>query len=87
MSNGRNHLTEAQFRAEIEKCEFCREKPCREACPADVSPADFIMAVRSRGASDYRRAAALIMGANAESNLGRIIPQRGKKAKPPIGYY
>lgn len=44
MSKSFRYLTEAQFRAEIEKCEFCREKPCREACPAGVSPADFIMA-------------------------------------------
>ncbi len=37
-------LTDTQLRAEIEKCEFCEEKPCKEACPCDCSPADFIMA-------------------------------------------
>ncbi|MBM3311586.1 MAG: dihydropyrimidine dehydrogenase, partial [Candidatus Aminicenantes bacterium] len=70
-------LTEAQFRAEVEKCEFCREKPCREACPADVSPADFIMAVRVGAPSDYRRAAALILGANPLGGVcGALCPDR-----------
>ncbi|MRR09688.1 dihydropyrimidine dehydrogenase, partial [bacterium] len=35
-------LTDAQLAAEIAKCEYCAEKPCQEACPADCSPADFI---------------------------------------------
>ena len=39
-------LSEGQLRAELEKCEYCAEKPCKEACPVDCSPADFIMAVR-----------------------------------------
>ncbi len=76
----RNHgefLTEAQFRIEIEKCEFCREKPCREACPADCSPADFIMAVRAGAPSDFRRAAALILGANPLGGVcGAVCPER-----------
>jgi len=77
MRHGREFLTEAQFRAEIEKCEYCREKPCREACPADCSPADFIMAVRVAAPSDYRRAAALIMGSNPLGGVcGAVCPER-----------
>jgi NADPH-dependent glutamate synthase beta subunit-like oxidoreductase/dihydroorotate dehydrogenase/Pyruvate/2-oxoacid:ferredoxin oxidoreductase delta subunit len=77
MKHGPEFLTEAQLRAEIEKCEYCREKPCREACPADVSPADFIMAVRVGAPSDYRRAAALIMGANPLGGVcGALCPER-----------
>jgi len=70
-------LTDAQLRAEIEKCEFCREKPCREACPADVSPADFILAARVGAPSDYRRAAALIMGSNPLGGVcGVLCPEK-----------
>lgn len=77
MRHGREFLTEAQLRAEIEKCEYCREKPCREACPADCSPADFIMAVRVGAPSDYRRAAALIMGTNPLGGVcGAVCPER-----------
>ena len=57
-------LTDAQFRAELERCIYCEEKPCQEACPAHCSPADFIMAARVGEKSDLRRSAAMIMGAN-----------------------
>ena len=70
-------LTDAQLRAEIETCEFCREKPCREACPADVSPADFIMAARVGAPSDYKRAAALILGSNPLGGVcGAVCPDK-----------
>jgi dihydropyrimidine dehydrogenase (NAD+) subunit PreT len=57
-------LTDAQFRAELSRCEYCEEKPCQEACPAHCSPADFIMAARVGEKADCRRAAAMIMSAN-----------------------
>lgn len=57
-------LTDAQLRAELNRCEYCEEKPCKEACPADCSPADFIMAARVGEKSDFRRAGAMIMGSN-----------------------
>jgi dihydropyrimidine dehydrogenase (NAD+) subunit PreT len=57
-------LTAAEFRHEIEKCENCEEKPCRDACPAGMSPMDFILAAKVGLPSDYRRAAARIMTAN-----------------------
>ena len=62
----KNHgpLTDAQLRADLNRCEYCEEKPCKDACPADCSPADFIMAARLGEKSDYRRAGALIMGSN-----------------------
>jgi NADPH-dependent glutamate synthase beta subunit-like oxidoreductase len=70
-------LTDAQLRAEIAKCEYCAEKPCREACPADCSPADFIMAAAAGGAADYRRAAALILGSNPLGGVcGAVCPER-----------
>lgn len=70
-------LSPAQLRAEVEKCEFCEEKPCRDACPADCSPADFIHAIRVGLPSDYRRAAALIMGKNPLGGIcGMVCPDK-----------
>jgi dihydropyrimidine dehydrogenase (NAD+) subunit PreT len=57
-------MTPAQLQTELLRCEFCEEKPCKEACPVNCSPADFIMAARVGNASDLRRAAAEIMHAN-----------------------
>lgn len=68
-------LTDAQLKAEINKCEYCEEKPCREACPVDCSPADFIMAVKKGGKADFERAAALIMGSNPLGGVcGYVCP-------------
>lgn len=64
MKKNDGSLTDAQLRAELNRCEYCEEKPCKEACPADCSPADFIMAARVGEPADYRRAGALIMGSN-----------------------
>jgi NADPH-dependent glutamate synthase beta subunit-like oxidoreductase/dihydroorotate dehydrogenase/Pyruvate/2-oxoacid:ferredoxin oxidoreductase delta subunit len=64
MKHADGSLTDAQFRAELERCIYCEEKPCQEACPADCSPADFIMAARVGEKSDLRRSAAMIMSAN-----------------------
>ena len=68
-------LSDAQLQAELNRCEYCEEKPCREACPAHCSPADFIMAARSSEPADYRRAAALILGANPLGGVcGLVCP-------------
>lgn len=64
MNKADGSLTNARFRAELERCVYCEEKPCQAACPAHCSPADFIMAARVGGKSDLRRSAAMIMGAN-----------------------
>lgn len=57
-------MTEAQFKAEIERCIYCEEKPCKTACPSDCSPADFIMAVAAGYPQDFERAAQMIYGKN-----------------------
>jgi len=64
MKTNDGSLTHAQLQAELNRCEYCEEKPCKEACPADCSPADFIMAARVGEKSDLRRSAAMIMGSN-----------------------
>jgi Fe-S-cluster-containing hydrogenase component 2 len=39
-------MTKHQLQAELLRCEYCEEKPCKQACPANCSPFDFIMAAR-----------------------------------------
>jgi NADPH-dependent glutamate synthase beta subunit-like oxidoreductase/dihydroorotate dehydrogenase/Pyruvate/2-oxoacid:ferredoxin oxidoreductase delta subunit len=74
-AQGPSLLTDAQLASEIARCEYCAAKPCRDACPADCSPADFIMAARGGAPSDYRRAAALIMAANPLGGVcGAVCP-------------
>ncbi|MCU0293401.1 MAG: FAD-dependent oxidoreductase [Thermoanaerobaculaceae bacterium] len=73
--NERYLLTDAQLRAELERCESCAEKPCQVACPADCSPADFIMAARVGEPADYRRAAAMILSKNPLGGIcGWVCP-------------
>jgi len=70
-------LTDAQLRFEMSKCEYCEEKPCREACPAHCSPADFIRAAMVGETSDIARAAADIMTANPFGGVcGLVCPDR-----------
>ena len=64
MKKNNGCLTDAQLQAEFDRCIYCEEKPCQEACPAHCSPADFIMAARVGAKSDFRRSAAMIMGSN-----------------------
>jgi dihydropyrimidine dehydrogenase (NAD+) subunit PreA len=69
------YMTDAQLASELEKCEFCAEKPCREACPCDCSPTDFIRAARLGDPSDLRRAAAHIMSQNPLGGVcGLVCP-------------
>lgn len=68
-------MTHAQLETELWRCEFCEEKPCREACPVNCSPADFIMAARVGNPSDFRRSAAEIMHANPLGGVcGMVCP-------------
>ncbi|MBZ5587222.1 MAG: FAD-dependent oxidoreductase [Acidobacteriia bacterium] len=69
-------LSDAQLAAEIARCEYCSEKPCKTACPADCSPADFIMAVGVGEPQDFRRAAGMIMAANPLGGVcGAVCPE------------
>ncbi len=68
-------MTAAQLQTELQRCEYCEETPCREACPANCSPADFIMAARIGNPSDIRRSAAEIMHANPLGGVcGMVCP-------------
>jgi len=68
-------LTDAQLASEIARCVYCEEKPCTEACPADCSPADFIMAAKGGTPADIGRAAALIMTKNPLGGVcGAVCP-------------
>ncbi|MBI5510913.1 MAG: FAD-dependent oxidoreductase [Deltaproteobacteria bacterium] len=68
-------MTDAELKTELEKCEYCELKPCREACPTHCSPADFIMAARLGEPSDYQRAAALILSKNPlGGTCGAVCP-------------
>ncbi len=68
-------LTDAQLKSEIERCEYCEEKPCKTACPADCSPADFIMAAAKGMPQDYKRAAAMILASNPLGGIcGAVCP-------------
>ncbi|HQM52006.1 MAG: FAD-dependent oxidoreductase [Candidatus Aureabacteria bacterium] len=70
-------LTDAQLKAELAKCEYCAEKPCKAACPCDCSPFDFIRAAKVGNPSDIRRAAAQIMRQNPLGGVcGMVCPDR-----------
>ncbi|MCX5790047.1 MAG: FAD-dependent oxidoreductase, partial [Elusimicrobia bacterium] len=70
-------LSDAQLKEELDKCEYCEEKPCKKGCPCDCSPADFIMAAKVGEKSDFRRAAAEIMGSNPLGGVcGAVCPDR-----------
>src|SRR5512138_1348367 len=71
----RPSLTDAQLRAEVERCQSCETRPCRSGCPAGCSPADFILAARGGEPSDYRRAAAHILSHNPLGGVcGSVCP-------------
>ena len=75
-------LTDAQLKMELERCEFCEEKPCRDGCPCNCSPADFIMAARGMTATDIQRSAALVMRENPLGGIcGAVCPDRFCMAK------
>jgi NADPH-dependent glutamate synthase beta subunit-like oxidoreductase/dihydroorotate dehydrogenase len=68
-------MTPAQLQAELLRCEYCEEKPCKQACPVNCSPFDFIMAARVGNPSDIRRSAAEIMHANPLGGVcGMVCP-------------
>ena len=78
MENAKNEsliMTLAQLETELWRCEYCEEKPCKQACPVDCSPADFIMAARVGNPSDFQRSAGEIMHANPLGGVcGMVCP-------------
>ena len=77
MSLNNFFLTDAQLKKEILKCEYCEEKPCKDACPADCSPADFIIAVKTGFPSDIRRSVGEILKNNPLGGIcGIVCPDR-----------
>ncbi len=73
MSTNNIFLTDAQLKKEILKCEYCEEKPCKDACPADCSPADFIIAAKTGFPSDISRSAGEIMRNNPLGGICGIV--------------
>ncbi len=67
--------TDAQLKAEMARCEFCEEKPCKTGCPCDCSPADFIRAASGFKPSDFKRAAGIILSSNPLGGVcGSVCP-------------
>ena len=66
------YLTAPQAKAELEKCLQCAAKPCMRACPACVSPKDFIAYAKS---GNWLAAAKLIQSQNPMGEIcGLICP-------------
>src|SRR5512139_1199255 len=70
-------MSHHQIQTELLRCEYCEEKPCKEACPVNCSPFDFIMAARQGHPSDIKRAAGEIMSSNPLGGVcGQVCPDR-----------
>src|SRR5512135_2043288 len=70
-------MSKQRLQAELLRCEYCEEKPCQKACPANCSPFDFIMAARVGNPSDLKRSAAEIMRNNPLGGVcGLVCPDR-----------
>ncbi len=70
-------MTGKRLEVELQRCEYCEEKPCQAACPANCSPFDFIMAARVGNPSDLQRSAAEIMRSNPLGGVcGLVCPDR-----------
>ncbi len=68
-------MSRHQLQAELLRCEYCEEKPCKAACPANCSPFDFIMAARLGNPSDIKRSAAEVLRNNPLGGVcGMVCP-------------
>ncbi len=77
-------LTDKELELELDRCEYCAEKPCKDGCPADCSAAEFIMAVKMMRDEDIRRSAAHILEFNPLGGVcGVVCPDRHCMAKCP----
>ena len=74
MSNKKQYLTPAQFKAEIERCLGCPNKPCMTACPVGCSPQEFIGLAKEK---KYKEAVEVIMNRNPMGETcGLICPDK-----------
>ncbi|MFC2091957.1 FAD-dependent oxidoreductase [Elusimicrobiota bacterium] len=70
-------LTDTKLLLEMQRCEYCHDKPCMKACPVNCSPADFIMAAQRLDDSDIARSASIIMKNNPIGGIcGMVCPDR-----------
>jgi len=68
-------MSSKQFQTELERCEYCEEKPCQAACPVNCSPFDFIMAAQVGEPSDIKRSAGEVMRNNPLGGVcGLVCP-------------
>jgi NADPH-dependent glutamate synthase beta subunit-like oxidoreductase/dihydroorotate dehydrogenase/Pyruvate/2-oxoacid:ferredoxin oxidoreductase delta subunit len=68
-------MTKHRLQTELLRCEYCEEKPCKQACPVNCSPFDFIMAARVGHSSDICRSAGEIMHSNPLGGVcGMVCP-------------
>ncbi len=68
------YLNSAQFNAELQKCLKCPTKPCEKACPAGVSPHDFIEVAAT---GDFDKAGEMILQKNPFAEVcGLICPDK-----------
>lgn len=68
-------LTDAQFKNEVDRCVYCEEMPCMDACPVSCSPAEFIKAVKNGADSDIKRASTIILSKNILGGIcGSVCP-------------
>lgn len=67
------YFSKAQLHAEMDRCENCEEKPCRAACPADCSPADFIASAKQGEKSDYGRSTLQILSYNPLGHVCGVL--------------
>jgi len=68
-------MIKKQLQTELDRCEYCEEKPCQAACPVNCSPFDFIMAARMGQPSDIIRSAGEVMRNNPLGGVcGLVCP-------------
>ncbi len=66
-------MTQQQANAEAQRCLYCSDAPCRDACPAHIDIPTYIAMIRS---GNVRGAAEVVKTSNALANVcGKICPE------------